>query len=74
MSNAAATAPPDDTPQKIPSMVEDGIEKILLGITSIDELGRVVELPDPDVLAKERSAVATAPADVSDDDFLSHVI
>jgi len=62
-------------PQKIPSMVEDGIEKILLGITSIDELGRVVELPDPDVLAKGRAApVAGAPTDVSDDDFLSHII
>lgn len=31
-------------PQKIPTMAQDGIEKVLNGITSLDELGRVVDL------------------------------
>ena len=56
-------------PQKIPSMLEDGIEKVLQGLTSLEELGRVVELP-----------VSTSPSQVapsttpSEDDFLAHVV
>jgi type II secretory ATPase GspE/PulE/Tfp pilus assembly ATPase PilB-like protein len=58
-------------PQKIPSMVEDGVEKILSGLTSIEELERVVELPDPD---KKRPAAPTSTTDNPEDDFLSHVV
>lgn len=32
--------------QKIPTMLEDGIEKVLNGVTSLDELKRVVEIPN----------------------------
>ncbi len=32
------------TPQGIPTMAEDGMEKVLAGITSLDELERVVDL------------------------------
>ena len=63
-------------PQGIPTMVEDGIEKVVKGITSIKELERVIELP-----YTESRNINTAPLDiapgngsVSDDDFLSHVV
>jgi type II secretory ATPase GspE/PulE/Tfp pilus assembly ATPase PilB-like protein len=59
-------------PQKIPSMVEDGVEKVLLGITSLDELGRVVELPDPD--RPQKQVAPTGGDDILNDDFLSHII
>ncbi|MEY2665470.1 MAG: type pilus assembly ATPase PilB, type pilus assembly protein PilB [Candidatus Parcubacteria bacterium] len=55
-------------PQKIPSMLADGIEKVLLGITSLAELERVIELPQPNQAPR-----ATTPP-VSDDDFFSHVV
>jgi type II secretory ATPase GspE/PulE/Tfp pilus assembly ATPase PilB-like protein len=55
-------------PQKIPSMLEDGLEKILLGITSMDELSRVIELPNP---KQQLPAPVTEP--LADDDFSSHV-
>jgi type IV pilus assembly protein PilB len=59
-------------PQKIPSMVEDGVEKIIQGITSFAELERVVELPR---VATPNASPATAPAPTAaDDDFLSHVV
>jgi type IV pilus assembly protein PilB len=57
-------------PQKIPSMLEDGIEKVILGVTSISELERVVELPLPDALEKA-SEKKPEPAE---DDFYSHII
>ena len=57
-------------PQKIPSMLEDGVEKVLLGITSISELERVVELPQPGDVIKPK---VSAPSD-SEDDFLSHIV
>jgi general secretion pathway protein E len=57
-------------PQKIPSMLEDGIEKVLLGTTSLSELERVVELPLPDALDK----VPEKKAEPADDDFYSHVV
>jgi hypothetical protein len=51
-------------------MLEDGIEKVLLGITSLSELERVVELPLPNA-----PTVPTAPkADVPEDDFYSHIV
>lgn len=62
-------------PQGIPTMVEDGIEKVVLGKTSISELERVIELP-----RQLASAIQTptnsmsAPDTVSDDDFMSHVV
>ncbi len=56
-------------PQKIPSMLEDGIEKVLLGITSMDELQRVIELPDPQQTPKA-VVVEASP----EDDFSSHII
>lgn len=58
-------------PQKIPSMVEDGIEKVMSGITSMQELERVVELPK--ATAPLTSPYEARPA-TADDDFLSHVI
>jgi type II secretory ATPase GspE/PulE/Tfp pilus assembly ATPase PilB-like protein len=33
-------------PQKIPSMLQDGIEKVLQGVTSLQELERVIEMPN----------------------------
>ena len=60
-------------PQKIPSMVEDGVEKIIQGITSFTELERVVELPHVSVPSNTPSTTAT-PSISSDDDFLSHVV
>lgn len=58
-------------PQKIPSMVEDGIEKVLQGLTSISELERVVELP---TVASITSAKKPIGPEVKDDDFLSHIV
>lgn len=58
-------------PQGIPTMVEDGIVKVLAGETSLAELERVVELP------KATSRVETPnTTDPSDDPnlFLSHVV
>jgi type II secretory ATPase GspE/PulE/Tfp pilus assembly ATPase PilB-like protein len=57
-------------PQMLPTMTEDGIEKVLAGITSLAELGRVVELP---LLEQVADPTPTKPDD-SDDAFLSHVI
>ena len=55
-------------PQGIPSMAEDGIEKVVLGRTSMAELQRVVDLKSGrHTLEKE---VPTEP----EDDFLSHVV
>jgi type II secretory ATPase GspE/PulE/Tfp pilus assembly ATPase PilB-like protein len=59
-------------PQKIPTMVEDGIEKIIQGVTSFAELERVVELPR--VAARINKATPPSPQAASDDDFLSHVV
>jgi type IV pilus assembly protein PilB len=52
-------------PQKIPSMAADGIEKVLAGITSLVELGRVIELPHD---------IATPSVPSETDEFLSHVV
>lgn len=53
--------------QQIPSMAEHGIEKVVMGITSLSELERVVDLTD----SRQQSAVDTP---VTDDDFHSHVV
>lgn len=65
-------------PQGIPTMVEDGIEKVIQGATSIMELERVIELPY-ELSSSTTTATGSAeepdtPKDVSDDDFLSHVV
>ncbi|MCA9356863.1 type II/IV secretion system protein [Candidatus Nomurabacteria bacterium] len=59
-------------PQGIPTMAEDGIEKVLLGQTSMKELERVVELPHKISSAQNEKTPVTEV--VSDDDFLSHVV
>jgi type II secretory ATPase GspE/PulE/Tfp pilus assembly ATPase PilB-like protein len=57
--------------QNIPSMAEDGIRKVLAGITSLDELKRVVDLSNtksninPEQLQTENNY---------EDDFLSHIV
>ncbi len=52
--------------QGIPSMAEDGIEKVLLGITSLTELQRVVDL------SSGRHTLTQTPAPT--DDFASHIV
>ncbi len=54
--------------QNIPTMLEDGIEKVITGATSLAELERVIEIPLTPI---EKSA----PKDASDTDaFLAHVV
>jgi type II secretory ATPase GspE/PulE/Tfp pilus assembly ATPase PilB-like protein len=66
--------------QKIPTMLEDGIEKVLAGKTSIEELKRVVEFPrEVNFLDVVNSPVkenidATKNPDISDEDFSKHII
>ena len=57
-------------PQKIPSMLEDGVEKILLGITSLDELERVIELPNPHA----QNSPLTVKTSEHNEDFSSHIV
>ncbi len=57
-------------PQKIPSMLEDGVEKVLLGTTSFAEIERVIELPQPDHIPHTN----TETPNISGDDFLAHVV
>ncbi len=54
-------------PQGIPTMAEDGIGKVLTGITSLQELQRVVDLTDGRHTLKTKSTP-------EDDAFLSHVV
>lgn len=63
-------------PQAIPTMVEDGIEKVLHGLTSITELERVIELP---YIEANRQTGTTqikpaAPSGATDDDFMNHIV
>jgi len=70
--------------QKIPTMLEDGIDKVLIGITSLFELERVVEFPEslnlqtPTVTTPEEvEGDKTKPTKNSsklDDEFKSHII
>lgn len=56
-------------PQGIPSMIEDGVEKVLRGDTSLAELERVVTLPKP------TPTTSAPPQGASDGDiFLAHVV
>jgi type IV pilus assembly protein PilB len=58
--------------QKIPTMAQDGIVKVLTGLTSLDELERVVDLTN--TRGSNPSEPATETIDPEGDDFLSHVI
>ncbi len=60
-------------PQKIPTMLEDGIDKLLAGLTSVSELERVIELPRQITITPTLEA-NTSTAGSSDDDFLSHIV
>ncbi len=55
-------------PQGIRRMAEDGVIKILNGVTSLDELARVVDIEDSDLMkTKEfssKASVPTAPVDI----------
>ncbi|MCB9810728.1 MAG: type II/IV secretion system protein [Candidatus Nomurabacteria bacterium] len=55
-------------PQGIPTMVEDGVEKVVRGITSLAELERVVVMPKP------KSDLVPETEMGSDDLFLAHTI
>lgn len=56
--------------QGIPSMAEDGVEKVLQGRTSFAELQRVVDLS-----SGRHSSLATAAAEQKpDDDFQTHIV
>lgn len=59
-------------PQGIPTMVQDGIEKVILGMTSMQELERVVELPR--ILETAIDVPKKAEPENLDDDFLSHIV
>lgn len=75
-------------PQGIPSMVEDGAERVLAGITSFEELERVVELPKAETIVTSQPLPANSTALATDsprskpeavpktetDIFLSHVV
>jgi len=58
-------------PQGIPTLVQDGIEKVLLGMTSMTELERVVELPRALATAIETKEPVAVEVE---DDFLSHIV
>ena len=60
-------------PQRIPTMLHDGIEKVLLGLTSIEELERVIELPR----TLSTSIPTEAPSSTNttiDEEFTKHVV
>ena len=61
-------------PQGIPTMVEDGIEKVIAGLTSLDELEHVVELPYNKIEQTNLNTKPPADKSAGDDDFLSHVV
>jgi type II secretory ATPase GspE/PulE/Tfp pilus assembly ATPase PilB-like protein len=67
-------------PQKIPTMLQDGIVKVLHGHTSITELKRVVEfardvnyLDNADML-EANSALTKKTDEISGDDFIEHIV
>ncbi len=55
--------------QGIPTMAEDGIDKVIKGITSLTELERVVDLTEGRRDNKETESV-----DNTDEDFNSHIV
>lgn len=62
--------------QKIPSMAEDGIGKVLAGVTTIEELERVIELPvvGDTPTANELVEKETKKTTGEDDFFAEHVV
>lgn len=60
-------------PQKIPMMPEDGIDKVLAGITSLAELRRVVDLTDVRGAVKSESDRDPEGAEL-DEAFQSHIV
>ena len=61
-------------PQKIPTMLQDGIEKVLAGITSLTELERVVEFPIKLVTTPNQQEHLVAEGEITNEDFQSRVI
>lgn len=61
-------------PQGIPTMVEDGIEKVIKGETSLAELERVVELPHQIASATAPKIAGTQNTPDPDQAFLDHVV
>jgi type II secretory ATPase GspE/PulE/Tfp pilus assembly ATPase PilB-like protein len=59
--------------QGIPTMLHDGIEKIISGVTSIQELERVIELPQNIASAISVNKKADQPI-TPDDDFAAHIV
>lgn len=57
--------------QKIPTMLEDGLMRVITGETSLAELERVVEFPHQ---APAPAPITQNPPAPSDDEFLSHVV
>jgi len=63
-------------PQGIPTMIEDGIEKVVKGLTSLQELERVIELPYL-AIKKPLAITPTQPLageEADELDFFSHVV
>ena len=61
-------------PQGIPTMLHDGIQKVIEGLTSMSELERVIELPRGLATAIPRVSPATEVAEKLDDDFSKHIV
>lgn len=68
-------------PQGIPTMIEDGIEKVIAGITSLAELERVIELPYEELeqpltntTIPDAHTKTPAKGTADDDAFLAHVV
>lgn len=55
-------------PQHLPTMLEDGLGKVLEGVTTLEELARVVEIPDAQT--STTSPQTSAPSD----DFSRHIV
>lgn len=55
-------------PQHIPTMLQDGLIKVLSGLTTFDELERVVDVN------QSRRVVTDTKSDDRDDDFFSHIV
>jgi len=59
-------------PQGIPDMVQDGMTKVLGGITSIEELERVVELPRDKISGSSNNVENDK--EMEDNNFLSNIV
>lgn len=58
-------------PQAIPTMAEDGITKVLEGVTSLTELKRVVDLSDPRGASPQEKSDEASELDAA---FTSHIV